>query len=141
MVTTRRLLLAGFAAIATACSAFGPDDREHRYDLRLVSDQITTVEYEVEVFADDDGRAVRVVGLFRSDVFPVPRKHELNEVATSSPGYLGVKVAGVRIERLIVGAAGGTVTIELQRDGETVRRAQLTGAGSRLNDLRAGKTF
>jgi hypothetical protein len=127
--------------MTSACSAFGPDDREHRYDLRLVSDQITTVEYEVEVFADDDGRPVRVVGLFRSDVFPVARKHELNEVATSSPGYLGVKVEGVKIERLVVGGAGGTVTIELQRDGETLRREVLTGAGARVDDLRAGKTF
>lgn len=141
MVISGRALLAGLAWIASACSAFGPDDREHRYDLRLVSDEITTVDYEVEVFVDDNGRATKVIGLFQSDVFPAVRKHELNEVATQSPGFLGVKVEGVRIERLIVGPSGGTVTVELRRDGETVRQVQVTGPGARVDDLRAGKTF
>ena len=141
MVTPRRLVLIALASWFAGCSAFGPDDREHRYRLRLVADQVTSVEYEIEVFADDDGRAVRVVGLFQADLLPLPSIHELNEVATGSPGYLGVKVEGVRVERLIVGSAGGMVTVELQRDGETLHRQQLTGAGARLNDLRAGKTF
>lgn len=140
MVSARRVLLASLALLC-ACSAFGPDDREHRYQLRLVADKITTVEYEVEVFADDDGRPVRVSALFTSDVFPVARKQELNEVATSSPGYLGVKVEGIRLERITVGTAGGTVTVELLRDGETVRHAELVGAGAKTTDLRVGKTF
>lgn len=127
--------------LLTACSAFGPDDREHRFLLYLVADTQTVVDYEVEVFADNDGRKVRVSGLFRTQLSVVGRRQELNDIATSSPAFLGVKVEGVRIERLVVGSTGGTVVMLLYRDGELARRVELSGANASVQDVRVGRTF
>lgn len=139
LTRARRLALA--AVLASGCSAFGPDDREHRYDLRVSADRTTSIDYEIEMFADRDGVPVRVSALFRREVTIGSSRQELNEVAISSPGYLGVRVEGARVERLVVGSAGGAVTVELLVDGEVKRRAVVEGAGATITDLRVGKTW
>jgi len=80
----------------SACSALGPDDREQLYELRLVADRLVTVDYELEVFADNEGKPLRGSTLFRHDLWTARQTYRLNEIATSSPGYIGVKVVGVR---------------------------------------------
>ena len=53
----------------------------------------------------------------------------------------GSPVEGARVERLVVGSAGGAVTVELLVDGEVKRRAVVEGAGATITDLRVGKTW